>query len=296
MVPKPLLVKAALLVLASTALFLWGTSFASTEQPDGSRKRIIVVGAATTEAVFALGGGDLIVGVCADSVTPDEALKLPRVWGDGRLLMNPAKLDADIALVEKRAYRAASWVNMTREGSAYGMPDWTPGILKANFVGLGKTVGREREAKEWLDGYLAELERYRRRDGPGGYRPRVVCVFVDPDSSKLMIASVSSRVCELVYLAGGYNVGNDVAYAKPLDEISVIEPFCDYVLISREDLWLLETTEPLVGHRVFRGVRSGQLVREFALPERDLRAEGIRIRSTLSTLASRFEQDFPSAS
>ena len=68
---------AALLVL----VLLWACGQAGSTPRSGPPARIVTLAPSTTEIVFGLGGGDRVVGVCAQCDYPDAATRLPRVGG-----------------------------------------------------------------------------------------------------------------------------------------------------------------------------------------------------------------------
>src|SRR5262249_50284693 len=69
---------AALLVL----LVLWACGQGASPPPSGPPARIVSLAPSTTEIVFGLGGGDRVVGVCAQCDYPEAATRPPRGGGD----------------------------------------------------------------------------------------------------------------------------------------------------------------------------------------------------------------------
>src|SRR5262249_5856081 len=62
-------------------VLLWACGRAASPPAAGPPARIVSLAPSTTEIVFGLGGGDRVVGVCAQCDYPDAATRLPRVGG-----------------------------------------------------------------------------------------------------------------------------------------------------------------------------------------------------------------------
>ncbi|MBI9074401.1 MAG: ABC transporter substrate-binding protein [Desulfatibacillum sp.] len=224
-------------------IFAWVAVFPSlsrAQPPVSHYSRIISLGPSVTETLFALGCGDLVVGVSDYCVYPPEALEKPRVGG----LLNPnleryAALQPDLvifrgALDKVKDYCLSRNVDVmeTEMDSIKGISD--------TIALLGATLGKENRAKNLIRSMETELAEVR-AEVAGLPRPRVfLCVGRTPGGlSSVFTCSKTSFVSQVLNIAGGDNVFADIPTAYPeISKESLMRQAPDIILEMRpaEDL------------------------------------------------------------
>jgi len=171
---------------------------------DEAPQRIVSLAPSTTEALFAIGAGSLVVGVSRYCDYPPEARRLPKVGG----FVDPSLeailgLDPDLVVGARAPSNRGVVERLVASGiDVYFPPSESLRDVRAMLVGLGRRAHRTEQAARVLariDRDLAEIARAVR----GRPRPRVLFVI---GRHPLAVAGPSSFAGELVELAGGVNV------------------------------------------------------------------------------------------
>jgi iron complex transport system substrate-binding protein len=169
--------------------------------------RIVSLAPNLTETLFALGAGEQVVGVTSYCNFPLQARTKENV-GD---FVNPSvekivNLEPGFVLAERWSSSKVS-TRLSQLGITVVETLSPTSFLEVYEVieQVGKTIGREEQARRLLEDMKARVETVRKRSGAFGYRPRVY-VEIDPPSWTVGKKSYTS---EAVYLAGGRNVFDD---------------------------------------------------------------------------------------
>jgi iron complex transport system substrate-binding protein len=187
-------------------------------------RRIVSVSPATTEALFAVGAGDRVVGRSRFCDWPPEATKLPTVGG---------VIDADfeaIALLEPDLVVGSPGPASTRLADRLGpmgIATWFPNLdslpdIDAMIIGIGERTGhaaRAREVAATIDARTAAVE----KSVAGEPVPRVLMVLdVDP----VVATGPKDFLDDLLRRAGGANVVTAGAPWQTLDfeQIAALDP------------------------------------------------------------------------
>jgi iron complex transport system substrate-binding protein len=136
--------------------------------------RVVSLAASSTEILFALAAGDLVVGVSKYCDYPPEALKRPRVG---------AFIEADYGAIERSKSDLVLTQSHLQRDIVARLIDLNLNVLSLNPVTLsgvldsilliGKVVGRESQAVELVAEMSARIETVRRRAITLPWRPRV---------------------------------------------------------------------------------------------------------------------------
>ncbi len=156
---------------ASTVLLASRAAFAAT-----APQRIVTVGGAMTEIVFALGEGEHVVAVDTTSLYPWRAVApLPKVGylrqlsTEGLLSTKPDLILADVDAGPKDVLDQLQ--SMGAPGRAFHAPHTADSVIpKIRFV--GEAIGRKAEAEMIVAGYSADSRRSRRRSPASRKSPR----------------------------------------------------------------------------------------------------------------------------
>ncbi len=209
----------ALLATATACMLLAAVTAGSME-----RRRIVTLAPSLTEAVFALGAGDRVVGVGDYATWPPEVSSLPRVGG----LMNPnverlLGLHPDLVLIPSPIPR------LEAACAGAGIPVFRVPMedlhqVRDGLLRLAALLGREERGRE----LVAELDRGldRVRAATAGLpRPTVLLVVDRPETGALqqvVVAGPGTFLDELLGIAGGHNAFPDAArryFTPSLEEV-----------------------------------------------------------------------------
>jgi iron complex transport system substrate-binding protein len=173
----------------------------------GAVKRIVSLAPSSTEIVFALGAGGLLVGVDRYSNWPPEAEKVEKVGADiDPSLERILALKPDVVLTATSANTEATVQSISR----LGLPVFVSTVatfddVYRDIAGLGEALERRSEAAQLIASMkrrvAAVSERVR---GKPAVRAAIV-VWSEP----LVVAGGKSHVGELLRAAGGMNVAAD---------------------------------------------------------------------------------------
>jgi len=194
------------LALATLLVVVASCSRATPPRADagGKVERIVSILPSTTEALFAIGAGDRVVGRSRYCDYPPEVARLPQVGG----YVDPS-FEAILALRPDlvTGARGPAGKTLSERLEARGVATYFPKTesfaeIDAMILGLGEKTGRVAEAKATvaaIDAKVAGVERAV-ADRP---RRRVLLVFgLEP----LSVAGPSSFADEMIRRAGGANV------------------------------------------------------------------------------------------
>lgn len=195
--------------------------------------RLVAIGAAVTETLFALGVGKDVVAVDRTSVFPMEAAALPKVGLPGQLSVEgiaaqrPTLVIADappaaLALLEGAGLRVArlNEAPSTVDGAA------------ARIEAIGVLVDREAPAKALAASLRAEVAAVEAAVAKRPLRPRVLFVYARGPRT-LLIAGADTAADAVIRMAGAENAVTGFSGMKPIS--------AEVVLAARPELILIPT-------------------------------------------------------
>ncbi len=214
-------------------------------------RRIVSLAPSITESFFAIGAGDLLVGVTSYCTYPEAATTLPRV---GDMLMPDIEriiaLKPDLVVLSIEGNRRETFDALLRLDvpCLVTQPRTLDGVL-ASLRLLGSVTGRSREAGRLADSLAAIRGQARsvaadtswpdgsRRIERDAQHPSVLMVLsIDP----LIVVGAGTFLDELISLAGGRNAGR--VAEQPYPALSRED-----VLTRNPDMLLLPTDLQITG-------------------------------------------------
>lgn len=192
--------------------------------------RVVVLSDGLVETTFALGAGDVVVGVDRDATFPPEAAKLPRV-ASSRQLSAEGVLSArpDLVVLPEDA-GPASVVDQLR---AAGVPVATMPTardaegLRARVLALGVALEREVEAEALARRLEAELAAV----PPARGTPKVLFVYAR-GAGTLLVAGRDTAADAMIALAGARSAVDGYAGYRPLTPEAVVAASPDVILLT----------------------------------------------------------------
>lgn len=202
---------------------------------DTKPARVVSVGGAVTETVFALGGGARVVGVDATSRFPAEVMKLPQVGVhrdlsvEGVLSLSPDLVlvgddAAPPAALEQLRTAAVRVVVVPRDASVKGVRETVRVVAEALGV---KPAGDALLAK--LDRRLSQLS-----TAAPASKPRVAYVYAAGGS--FLVAGADTAADAMLTLAGGSNAVQGYTGYRPLSAEALVAAKPDVILFPARAL------------------------------------------------------------
>ena len=212
------------------------SSFAQTESASASR--IVTIGGAATEIVFALGAGDQVVAVDLSSTYPPEVEALPKVGyvraisPEGVLSVEPELIVATGALGPAGARQTIRQFpidtvllpELKSFQQLAGSIDQVAEFLDVRAKGRALTA----KIREQIEMAAAKSERW------AGESPAVVFILQPPGpSTSGMAGGKSTRAHTIIELAGGRNAAEAQAGFQPLSSESLLALNPDVILMGQ---------------------------------------------------------------
>ncbi|GHG68746.1 ABC transporter substrate-binding protein [Comamonas sp. JC664] len=205
-----------------------------------SAAKLVTIGPAVTETVFALGAGGQVVGVDDTSLALESARKMPKV-GYQRALSS----EAIIALGTTRllASEEAGPPGVLEQLKAAGVEvvvlsnKPTVDATRERIRTLAKHLGKVEQGEVLVKQLDADLRKASERTAArkDAKPPRVLGLYAR-GANVLMVAGAGTAAGELVTLAGGVNAIAGYGGHKPLTAEAVIEAAPDFILMPASSL------------------------------------------------------------
>ncbi len=208
------------------------------DTPKTKKERLVVLGGALTETVYALGLGDQVVGVDTSSVYPEQTQALPKVGyhkrlsAESLLSLNPTQVlltdEAGPAAALEQLQQAG--VTLVQVPSGYGQSKATERI-KA----IAKALGQEAKGQELVKHIDDQLAAHKAslKGAPTG--PKVLFIYAR-GHRVLLVSGTNTAADEILTLAGAQNAITDFEGFKPLTPEAVIGATPEAILIPNKGL------------------------------------------------------------
>jgi iron complex transport system substrate-binding protein len=208
--------------------------------PSGSAAppaRVVAVGGAVTEMVYALGAGTALVGADSTSVHPSEAARLPRV-GYMRQLSAEGVLSLRPALVLATAEAGPPAVLEQIRGAGVRLERLhvrhSPDAVRENIRTIAAALGRDAAGDALLQRFDADWRTTRRRVAAMPARPRVL--FVMAHGGAPMVGGRDTAADAMLELAGAVNAASGITGYKPLTAEAALAAAPDVILVTDQAL------------------------------------------------------------
>jgi iron complex transport system substrate-binding protein len=198
-----------------------------------TKLRIVTVGGAITETVYALGAGDSIVGTDTSSVYPEAATKLPQVGyqrqlsAEGVLSLEPTLVllspDAGTpAALEQIERSGIPIVRVTNESSVDG--------TREKIRQIAAALDRNANGEELISVLDRQVEDAMKHVAAKDTKPRVVFIFSRGGGTN-MVGGLETPADAIIQLAGGRNAVTGFSQYKPLTAEALVDAAPDVILL-----------------------------------------------------------------
>jgi len=188
----------------------------------GAPERIVSIGGAATETVFALGEGSRVVGVDTSSEFPEEAKALPQV-GYQRALSaeGVASLSPDLVILSATAGPQEALTRLEELGIPLLRLGEGNSIEAAalRIRQIGKTLGKQSEA----DQLVLRLEREAGAIATAPWPPPRTLFLMSAAGGAPMAAGEGTAADAALQLAGGKNVARGFEGYKQLSQEAIVQ-------------------------------------------------------------------------
>jgi iron complex transport system substrate-binding protein len=232
--PAPLPLLAALLCAVALPL-----SSSARAQAPVQEQRIVAVGGALTEIVYALGAEKRLVAVDTTSIYPEAALRLPKVGymrslsSEGLLAMKPSVV---FATSEAGPPQAISQLKSAGVRIELVNADHTFEELRNKVKVVAAALGMEAQGRKLDDSLQAEWQATQNAAQAVSARKPKVLFILSHTPSNTMVSGQGTAADAVIRYAGGVNAMQGFTGYKPLSAEAVIGAAPDFVLITREGL------------------------------------------------------------
>lgn len=252
-------------------------------------RRIVSVGGAVSETLYAIGAGDRVVGVDTSSIYPVEATKLPQV-GYQRTLSPEGvlSLSPDLVIITDDAGPPSALELLRRGGVRIEKVASTHTIdgAAARIAAIGALVGGEAAARATAlaDDVRRTAHGARERAREGG--PTFVMIFAR-GTGNLMIGGAGTAAVSMIELAGGRSAVSDISGLKPLSAEVLIAAAPEVLVVPERGLATLGGESGLLGLPGVAETPAGRTRRIVAFDDLLLLGFGPRLATAIDDLARR---------
>ena len=197
--------------------------------------RLITIGPAITQTVFALGAGDRVVGVDDSSAALPEASKV-RTVGYQRALSAEGvlSLGAGVLLGSAEAGPPPVLEQLKQAGMTVETYSNEPTVegARARIQGIAERLGTPEQGKALVAKLDAELKKAADRAArvKGSKPPRILAIYAR-GAGTLMVAGSGTVADSLIRLTGAVNAADAMPGYKPLGAEAVVAAAPEYVLL-----------------------------------------------------------------
>ncbi len=236
-----------LLILTCFSFFAACAANQEAQRTDGSLK-IISVGGAVTETIYALDAKNLLIGTDTSSIYPVEATKLPQV-GYQRLLSAEGvlSLKPDLILAVPEAGPPAVLAQIESAGVQLVKVSGENTIdgAKTKIKEIAEALNFQEKGEDLIKKLEADLEKSKQCTQNLKAKPRVLFIY-SRGSGAPQVGGMKNASDEMIKLAGGENAVKDFEGFKPLTPEALVAIQPDVILLPTRGLQSLGGIEAVL--------------------------------------------------
>ncbi len=222
--------------------------------------RIVSVGSALTEIVFALGAEDLLVGVDTTSQYPAAAQALPQVGymralsAEGVLSLKPTLVIATTA-----AGPATTLDQLRATGiEVVVLPErYDYDSVIAKIAAVGHVTAKQTAAEAMIARGRADMAKLAKQIAAATRKPRVL-FLLSMGGGAPQAAGRDTAADGIIRLAGGVNAIDSYAGYRPLTPEAVIASRADFILVTRQTVQAMGGIETILNQPALRQTPAGR--------------------------------------
>jgi len=274
-------------VLAGRARAQAAAASAAASKAATARPRVVSVGGALTEIVYALGAESLLVGSDTTSLYPPAAQRTPKVGyarslsAEGVLSLGPTLLlaTAEAGPPAVIAQLTAAGVRVVRAPSGHGFD-----ALTANVQLVGEALQRSAEA-QWLNGQLQTQWREVRSAIKAPARPLRVLFVLSHVATNVQVSGEGTAAAMMISLAGAANALSGFKGYRPLTAEAAVAAAPDLILTTAQGAEAVGGVDRLLSQPGLALTPAGRARRVLALDALYLLGGGPRLPQAVADVA-----------
>lgn len=201
-------------------------------------ERVISIGGALTEIIYALKAEDSLVGSDTSSYYPMAAAQLPKV-GYQRTLSTEGvlSLKPDVVLLTEEAGppEVLQQLRVTNTQTVQLRASLTLDDVKSNIRQIGKLLGRNKEGRKLLQTIEGQHKRLKKAVKQREQAPRIMFVLQHGGGVPL-VAGRNTAADSMIHLIGGINVAAAFESYKPMTPEATVLLKPDFILLTQQGL------------------------------------------------------------
>jgi iron complex transport system substrate-binding protein len=270
----------------------------ATKASAADTSRIVTLGGAVTEIVYALGAGSQVVGVDASSVYPDAATEKPSV---GYFRRVPAEgvlsLDPTLVLALEGTGPPAALDQIRGAGVAIETVEDESSVrgAKSKIRQVGRLLGREARADTLVRQMEQDLKEARSLRREASSAPRVLFIYAR-GSGTMSVAGTGTSAEAMIELAGAKNAVTGFDGFKPMSAEAVVNAAPDVILMLTRGLDSIGGEKELLEQPGISLTPAGKNGRIVAMDDLLLLGFGPRLGTAVKTLTQKLHPTLSTAS
>ncbi|TCP37719.1 iron complex transport system substrate-binding protein [Rhodothalassium salexigens DSM 2132] len=260
---------------------------------DAGPERIVAVGGALTEIVYALGAQDRLVAVDSTSLYPAAARDLPDVGYMRNLAAEPIlALDPDLVLLIEDAGPPPVIRQLHAAGlTIVTVPDDTSADgVRTKIARVAEALGRQAAGATLLDQFDNAYAEVATRIAAIDHSPRVLFV-ISLAGGPPMAAGAGTSAATMIDLAGGRNALDGMDGFKPLSPEAAAAAAPDIILVPQRTLDAAGSKAAILARPEFADSPAARAGRLEAMDMLLLLGFGPRLPEAVDTLATKLHPD-----
>ncbi len=258
----------------------------------GNNSRVVSIGTAVTETIFALGVGGKVVGVDNSSAEyMPETKDLPKV-GPRTTLNAEGILSLKPTLVIMNADSGPPQVMEQLRNSGVAVltltPNYTVETVKSKIQTIAKALGAESKAVEINTAIDKEMNEVEKTTASVKNKPKVMFVGRGPNMPNATMSGTGTTIDEMIKLAGGTNAMNDFTGFREMTDEAVVAAQPEIILMTEKSF---ERSGGVEGILKFPGVAltpAGKNRRIVAVSDMYFQGFGPGVGKAVRELAAKF--------
>lgn len=261
--------------------------------PAAAAERIVAVGGAVTESVYALGQGHRLVAIDSTSQYPAEADALPDVGYMRRLSAEPIlALRPDLVLAIEGSGPPAVLEQLRRSGVPVETVPNEPTVsgIGSKLRTVGTILGVAAEAEILAARIEAELGRIAQAMAAIRNRPSVL-FLISVGRNTPMAGGADTAAATMIELAGGRNAVAELTGYKPLSAEAAVTARPDTILVMTQTLEIMGGVDAILALPALAATPAGAAGRLVAMDGMLLLGLGPRTPQAVRELATALHPD-----
>jgi iron complex transport system substrate-binding protein len=265
--------------------------FSTLAASQSAETRLVTIGGALTETVYALGLGSQLVAVDSSSIYPEAATKLPNIGHErtlsieGTLAQHPS-----LVIATSEAGPAAVIDQLRQVGVKIVIVKVEHGIegAKRKVQAVADALGKSSEGKKLTDKIDRELVKLP-PPKPMEQRPKVLFIYAR-GGGMLNVSGTGTAAHAVIEAAGGRNAVTEYANYKPLTAESAVNAAPDIILVTTRGLESMGGIDQLLKLPGLAETPAGRARRVVAMDDMKLLGFGPRTGEAVVELAAAFQK------